>query len=68
MLTAFEGLGCAFDTKLIICFLNKLWETDNALVFMEEMQILSEKLAVKQSSKNVQHYRLVFVISYYNKR
>lgn len=45
-----------------------LWEVNNALMFMEEMQILSEKLAVRQFSKNVQYYSLVSVIGYYNKR
>lgn len=45
-----------------------LWEVNNALMFMEEMQILSEKLEVRQFSKNVQYYSLVSVIGYYNKR
>jgi len=37
-------------------------------MFMEEMQMLSEKLVVRQFSKNVQYYSLVFVTGYYNKR
>lgn len=67
MLTTLEDLGNAFDTKLIISFLNVLWEENNALMFMEELQILSKKLVVRQFSENVQHYSLVFVIGYYNK-
>lgn len=67
MLTTPEDLGNAFDTKLIISFLNVLWEENNALMFMEELQILSKKLVVRQFSKNVQLYSLVFVIGYYNK-
>lgn len=53
MLTTLEDLGNAFDTKLIISFLNVLWEENNALMFMEELQILSEKLVLRQFSKNV---------------
>lgn len=53
MLTTLEDLGNPFDTKLIISFLNVQWEENNALMFMEELQILSEKLVVRQFSKNV---------------
>lgn len=53
MLATLEDLGIAFDAKLMISFLNALWEENNALMFMEELRILSEKLGVRQFSKNV---------------
>lgn len=53
MLATVEDLGIAFDTKLMISFLNVLWEENNALMFMEELRMLSEKLVVRQFSKKV---------------
>lgn len=37
-------------------------------MFMEEMEILCEKLLVRQFSKAVQYHCLVLVMGYYNKR
>lgn len=45
------------------------WEANNALMFIEEMQILSEKnILLRQFSKAVQYHSLVLVMGYYNKR